>query len=98
MPQLLDSPVEYLLNLLNAEIPRFVIGLAGLPGSGKTTITQEWESQINRLAGIGTAQALSMDGFHLPKAQLCQLPDPEKAFARRGAHWTFDAVGFNRKV
>jgi pantothenate kinase len=39
-----------------------------------------------------------MDGFHFSKAQLRQMPDPEKAFARRGAHWTFDAVGFNQKI
>ncbi len=34
--------------------------------------------------------ALSMDGFHLTRAQLQQLPDPQEAFARRGAPWTFD--------
>lgn len=98
MPQLLDNPIEYLLNLLHTKNARSVIGLAGLPGSGKTTITQKWESQINHLAGAGTVKALSMDGFHLTKAQLRQMPDPEKVFAHRGAHWTFDAVGFNRKV
>lgn len=98
MPQRLENPVEYLLNQLNARTSRMVIGLAGLPGSGKTTLTQKWEAQINHLAGPGTAKALSMDGFHISKAQLRQMPDPEKAFARRGAHWTFDAVGFNQKV
>jgi len=98
MLQLLDQPIEYLLNILNTPKNRVVIGLAGLPGSGKTTITQNWESQINLLTSAGSAKALSMDGFHLTKAQLCQMPDPEKAFARRGAHWTFDAVGFNQKI
>lgn len=98
MPQLLDYPIEYLLNLFHTKTDRVVIGLAGLPGSGKTTITQNWESQINLLTREGAAKALSMDGFHLTKAQLCQMPDPEKAFARRGAHWTFDAVGFNQKI
>ena len=98
MPEHLENPVEYLLNLLRTSTNRVVIGLAGLPGSGKTTITQEWEVQINHLVGAGTAKALSMDGFHFSKAQLRQMPDPEKAFARRGAHWTFDAVGFNQKV
>ena len=98
MPQLLENPIEYLLNLLNTKTDRVVIGLAGLPGSGKTTITQKWESQINLLKGTGTAKSLSMDGFHFTKAQLRQMPDPEKAFARRGAYWTFDAGGFNLKV
>jgi pantothenate kinase len=98
MQQLLKNPIAYLLNLLNTQTDRVVIGLAGLPGSGKTTLTQKWETQINLSAGAGTAKALSMDGFHLTKAQLRQMPDPEKAFARRGAHWTFDAAGFNQKV
>jgi pantothenate kinase len=96
--QLLENPIDYLLNVLNTQTNRVVIGLAGLPGSGKTTLTQKWEAQINLLLGAGSAQALSMDGFHLTKAQLRQMPDPEKAFARRGAHWTFDAAGFNQKV
>jgi len=98
MPKLLKNPVEYVMNLLITQKTRIVIGLAGLPGSGKTTITQTWATQINQLVGAGTAIALSMDGFHFSKAQLRQMPDPEKAFARRGAHWTFDAVGFNQKV
>jgi pantothenate kinase len=98
MPQILEKPVEYLMNKLSATQDRWVIGLAGLPGSGKTTITQKWASEINHQAGAGTAKALSMDGFHLSKAQLGQMPDPDKAFARRGAYWTFDPVGFNRKV
>jgi len=98
MPQVLDNPVEYLLNSLNTKTPRHVIGLAGLPGSGKTTLTQKWEAQINLLAGSGSAKALSMDGFHLTKTHLRQMSDPDKAFARRGAHWTFDALEFNRKV
>jgi len=98
MPKILENPLEYLLNLLHSKTTRLVIGLAGLPGSGKTTLTQAWERQINLREGTGTAKALSMDGFHLTKAQLSQMPDPEKAFARRGAHWTFDGAGFVHKV
>lgn len=35
-----------------------------------------------------------MDGFHYPKARLQQFEDPQAAFARRGAPWTFDAQAF----
>lgn len=35
-----------------------------------------------------------MDGFHLTRAQLSEMPDPEHAHARRGAHFTFDASKF----
>ena len=35
-----------------------------------------------------------MDGYHLSRAQLSAMPDPEVAHARRGAEWTFDASAF----
>jgi len=31
-----------------------------------------------------------MDGYHLTRAQLSAMPDPETAHARRGAAFTFD--------
>ncbi len=40
-------------------------------------------------------------GFHYYKRQLEQFEDPAAAFARRGAHWTFDAqayVGCIRRI
>ena len=35
-----------------------------------------------------------MDGYHLTRAQLSAMPDPERAHARRGAEFTFDAPAF----
>lgn len=35
-----------------------------------------------------------MDGYHLTRAQLSALPDPNTAYARRGAAFTFDAPAF----
>lgn len=35
-----------------------------------------------------------MDGYHLTRAQLSALPDPDTAHARRGAAFTFDAPAF----
>lgn len=35
-----------------------------------------------------------MDGFHLTRAQLSAMPDPERAHARRGAEFTFDGAAF----
>ncbi len=56
------------------------IGLAGLPGSGKSTIAEELRT---RWPG---AVVLPMDGYHLPKRML----DAE-AMRRRGAPHTFDS-------
>lgn len=41
---------------------------------------------------------VGLDGWHLSRATLATFPDPEEAFARRGAHWTFDAMGYMRFV
>ncbi|CAL8469333.1 g8874 [Coccomyxa elongata] len=35
-----------------------------------------------------------MDGFHLTRKQLDNLPNPKEAHQRRGADWTFDADQF----
>jgi pantothenate kinase len=35
-----------------------------------------------------------MDGYHLSRAQLDSMPDPQNAHARRGAAFTFDADKF----
>lgn len=35
-----------------------------------------------------------MDGYHLSRAQLDAMPDPQTAHARRGAAFTFDAPAF----
>lgn len=37
---------------------------------------------------------VGLDGWHLTRAQLDALPDPELAHDRRGVHWTFDGAGY----
>jgi len=39
-----------------------------------------------------------MDGYHLTRAQLSAMPDPNTAHARRGAAFTFDAPAFLKLV
>lgn len=34
-----------------------------------------------------------MDGFHLPRSTLDEMPNKAEAYARRGASWTFDPDG-----
>lgn len=87
---ILDDPVKRLLARLTPDAPRALIALAGVPGSGKSTLAARLAAEVNAIAGPGTIVALGMDGFHLTKDALRQMPDPEAAFARRGAPWTFD--------
>lgn len=65
---------------------RFVVGIAGPPGSGKSTLSAA-------LLGVlpeGTAAVVPMDGFHYDNAVL----EERGLSARKGAPETFDFAGF----
>ncbi|CAI9288504.1 unnamed protein product [Lactuca saligna] len=79
-----------------------IVGLAGPPGAGKTTIASEVAKRVNKLWPQKScafdsqvqppqiAVVLPMDGFHLYRHQLDSMEDPKEAHARRGAPWTFN--------
>ncbi|RXW20922.1 hypothetical protein EST38_g4946 [Candolleomyces aberdarensis] len=84
---------------------RYLVGIAGSPASGKSTAAQLLVGHVNkaletRAAGHephGThphAILVGLDGWHLTRAQLDAMPDPELAHDRRGAHWTFDGPNY----
>jgi pantothenate kinase len=98
MTPLLKRPIEHLLATLEISTTRWIIGIAGLPGSGKSTLVQHLVDSINAHTAPNTSVALGMDGFHLTKAALKRMPDPEQAFARRGAPWTFDTDAFYTRL
>jgi pantothenate kinase len=97
-PRLLTDPVSRLLKLYESDRPRVIVALAGYPGSGKTTAAKGWVRVVNRKLGDGQFMALGMDGFHLTKARLAAMNNPEEALARRGAPWTFDPDGLIAKL
>ena len=66
---------------------RYVFGLAGPPGSGKSTVAA-------RLSDALGAVVVPMDGFHLDNAELERLG----LLDVKGAPETFDAAGFVRLV
>ncbi|WP_374008701.1 nucleoside/nucleotide kinase family protein [Leifsonia sp. LS-T14] len=69
---------------------RAIVGVAGSPGSGKTTLARAVAARVDELAGAGTAVHLPMDGFHLANATLDALGRHD----RKGAIDTFDGWGF----
>lgn len=109
MEEIYDMLAKRLLSAMAAKSSpsKFIVGLAGPPGSGKTTVSKEVAKRVNELwlqsqlredGGSGTSQndvaiALPMDGFHLYRSQLDKMEDPAEAHARRGAPWTFDPDG-----
>lgn len=80
---------------------RILIGVSGIPGSGKTTLAAAVAARVNELANSKDsdfAVSIPMDGYHLSRAQLAAMPDPETAIHRRGAAFTFDSDSFYKLV
>lgn len=69
---------------------RTLVGIAGSPGSGKTTLARAVVAAANEQAGEEVAAYLPMDGFHLADATLASLGRSD----RKGAIDTFDGWGF----
>ncbi|MER6736807.1 nucleoside/nucleotide kinase family protein [Streptomyces puniciscabiei] len=68
---------------------RAVLGIAGSPGAGKTTLAEHLVRALNT-DGPPWAAHVPMDGFHLADAELDRLGRR----ARKGAPDTFDAAGY----
>ncbi|MEM8749802.1 MAG: hypothetical protein AAGF28_05835 [Pseudomonadota bacterium] len=67
---------------------RFLVAIAGPPGSGKTTLSQALQKQIATLGE--PAAVVPMDGYHLANQELDKLGLRH----RKGAPQTFDAEAF----
>ena len=89
-PTLVSSLVDQLRQRLAADDApaRLVVGLVGAPGSGKSTIAAQLETEL-KAAGI-FAGLVAMDGFHLSNAVLDELGRGN----RKGAPDTFDVEGY----
>lgn len=72
---------------------RILIGVSGIPGSGKSLLATKLVTALNA-SSPNLATYVGMDGWHYPRSKLSTFPDPQKAFDRRGAEWTFDATRF----
>jgi pantothenate kinase len=67
---------------------RFIVGIAGAPGSGKTTLADELCKAI--IARGETSVVVPMDGYHFDDIVL----NKRGHRGRKGAYYTFDAPGF----
>lgn len=69
---------------------RAILGVAGAPGAGKTTLVERLLRTARRLVGEDAVAHVPMDGFHLGDAQLDRLGLRDW----KGAPGTFDAAGY----
>lgn len=85
-----ESLVTDVLRLLPADGRRAVLGLAGPPAAGKSTLARHLVRAAREHLGEGVAAYVPLDGFHLSNAQLRRLGRLD----RKGAPDTFDARGY----
>lgn len=69
---------------------RALLGIAGSPGAGKTTLAENLVRELNG-AGEPWVAHVPMDGFHLADVELDRLGRRD----RKGAPDTFDAAGYS---
>lgn len=70
---------------LIAQRPRSLLGIAGAPGAGKSTVARLLAEALGEQAVV-----VPMDGFHLANQELARLGRA----GRKGAADTFDAAGY----
>ena len=75
---------------LASDSARAILGVAGSPGAGKSTLVDALLAGIRAAKGDDWVAHVPMDGFHLADAQLDRIG----ARGRKGAPETFDAAGY----
>ncbi|HKT01784.1 MAG TPA: nucleoside/nucleotide kinase family protein [Rugosimonospora sp.] len=89
-PRLIAAAREALAPLLDSDRRRIIVGIAGPPAAGKSTLSTSLANALCAEFGADAAVAVPMDGFHLANAELARLGLAD----RKGAPETFDAAGF----
>ena len=77
---------DQIQSLLQSPSPRSIIGIAGAPGAGKSTVVSEIEKRFNP----SEVCVIAMDGYHFSDEKLQELG----RYERKGAPDTFDPMAF----
>ena len=87
--QALSRLVPHILELESQAHRRITVGLAGGPGTGKSTLAAELVTMLNAIHP-GSAQLVPMDGFHMKHAKLEAMGQVDY----KGAPHTFEGAEF----
>lgn len=106
----IDGPIQDLFRFLGdvvRDLPadrRAVVALAGVPGSGKTTLAALLAYLSVRIERPLPVAAVSMDGWHWPNEQLDAMPatmpdgEPVSMRQRKGSVGSFDVEAIARAI
>ncbi|KAJ1310750.1 hypothetical protein OPQ81_009272 [Rhizoctonia solani] len=72
---------------------RLLVGICGIPASGKTTLSKKIVEKINSLESE-VAVLVGLDGWHFSRAELDKFENVKEAYDRRGAAFTFNAASY----
>lgn len=88
----MDVPglVSKLLAAVDAQQRRFLLGITGPPGSGKSRLAHALVASMLERRGAGSAVVAPLDGFHLSNETL----ESFGLLSVKGAPQTFDATAF----
>lgn len=85
-----DALAERVLDRTGGCRGRYLLGIAGPPGAGKSTLAAALRAAVDAAAGSNVAELAPMDGYHLRNAQLRAIG----RLAGKGEPDTFDVTGF----
>ena len=94
-PHVQTMTIEEMVSLLKAELSalkegqRYILGIAGYPGAGKSTVSQWLEQGVNK-EYEGWVKVVPMDGYHFSNEKLEQMQLREL----KGIPESFDAPNF----
>jgi pantothenate kinase len=92
MESIVNTLAEALVTKASSDGAQYWVGVAGAPGSGKTTLVSALAAVLGR-SGV-SCTVVPMDGYHYSRMELDAMPDPGSAHRFRGAPFTFNADAF----
>jgi pantothenate kinase len=86
----IETCINRLKDFLSLNKKRFLLGITGGPGAGKSSFAAFLVGELNRIKNEEIAVAVPMDGFHLPNEVLYA----KNLYSLKGKPETFDAERF----